>query len=294
MSKAETVAPDVRRILAPNPSALTFQGTNTYLIGSGEVAVIDPGPDSPQHLEAMLAALGLDDRVSAILVTHAHLDHSGLAARLQQETGAPIYAAGTATDGRSPTMQALADSGLIGGGEGLDMAFVPDHRLAHGQVVAGRTWELEAIATPGHLGSHMAFRFEDVVFSGDHVMGWSTTIVSPPDGDMGAYMASLERLARVDARLYLPGHGPEIETPSTRVSELVQHRRARESAILNVLRAGPATAVDVAAAVYTDVAPELVPAATRNVLAHLIDLCEKGLGACEGPISVGATFHLSR
>ncbi len=287
---AELVAQDVRRIVAPNPSPLTQQGTNSYIVGRGEVAIIDPGPAIEAHLRALLAALG-GERVAAILVTHPHLDHSGLAPALASATGAPVLAAGTSTEGRSAMMESLASSGLAGGGEGLDLAFRPDRRLTDGETVEGPGWQIEAIATPGHLGTHLAFALGDKIFSGDHVMGWSTTIVSPPDGDMGAYMASLDRLAGRPARLYLPGHGPAIDDPAARLSELARHRRTREAAILAELGGEPRVPADLTRAVYTDTPPALLPAAERNVLAHLIDLAERGFARADGPIGRTTGFR---
>lgn len=288
---AEFVAEGVRRVIAPNPSPLTERGTNSYILGRGEVAVIDPGPQDEGHLRAILAALEPGERVAAILVTHAHLDHSPLARPLAEATGALIHAAGTATEGRSAAMQALAASGLAGGGEGLDHAFAPDVRLAHGAVLEGPGWRIEALATPGHMATHLAFDAGTALFSGDHVMGWATTLVSPPDGDMGAYMASLDRLAERQARVLLPGHGAPVADPQGRIGELTRHRRAREAAIHARLGDRPQTAAEVAQAVYTDVAPGLLPAATRNVLAHLIDLTERGHARPEGPLGIDARFR---
>lgn len=285
----QDVAEGVERIVASNPGPLTGDGTNSYIVGTDRVALIDPGPDLPAHRDALLAALA-GRKVAAILVTHAHLDHSGLAPEMAARTGAPVLAAGRATEGRSPSMEVLAASGLAGGGEGLDLAFVPDRRIGDGEVIAGSGWQIETIATPGHLATHMAFALGPVVFTGDHVMGWSTTIVSPPDGDMGAYMASLDRLSRQAARVYLPGHGAPITDPAARVAELVRHRRGREAAILARLGDQPQDAASLARAIYTDIAPSLLPAATRNVLAHLIDLHHRRLAAIEGNLATTARF----
>jgi hydroxyacylglutathione hydrolase len=280
----------VRRVRAQNPSALTFSGTNSYILGEGAVAVIDPGPALPGHLDALLAALAPGERVAAILVTHAHLDHSALAPALARATGAPVWAAGRATEGRSPEMEALAQGGLAGGGEGLDLGFAPDLRLCDGATVEGPGWRIEAIATPGHLPGHLAFGFGDTVFSGDHVMGWATTVVSPPDGDMGAYMASLERLAARGAGRLLPGHGPPVEDPAARIAELAAHRRGREAAILAALGARPLTAAEIAARVYADTPPALLPAAARNVFAHLLDLAARGRAVPAGPLAFAVGF----
>ncbi len=286
----DEIAEGVRRVLAPNPSPLTFRGTNSYILGEGRVAVIDPGPAIPAHLDAILAALGPGGEVAAILVTHAHLDHSGLAPVLAEVTGARVYAAGRATEGRSASMQALAATELAAGGEGLDHAFAPDERLADGQVLADERWQVEAVATPGHLGTHLAFAFGETVFSGDHVMGWSTTIVSPPDGDMGAYMASLDRLAALKARVLLPGHGPEIRDPAARIAELAAHRRARDAAVHDALGPRPQTAAALARMIYTDTPPALLPAAARNVFAHLLYLSERGMAKPDGPPGVDVGF----
>ena len=287
---AEQVAEGVRRVLAPNPSPLTFKGTNSYILGKGRVAVIDPGPANPDHMSALLGTLGLGEQVDAILVTHPHLDHSGLAHQLAKATGAPIYAAGRADEGRSAAMRALAATGLAGGGEGLDLEFLPDIRLADGQVLEGESWEVEVVATPGHLGTHLAFAMGESLFTGDHVMAWATTIVSPPDGDMGAYMASLDRLAERKARLLLPGHGPEIHDPAARIAELAAHRRARDAAVHAALGQRPQTAEVLARRIYTDTSPALLPAAARSVFAHLLYLSERGLAKPVGMPGADAGF----
>ena len=291
MAEAEIVAKGVRRVLAPNPSALTYHGTNSYIVGTGRVAVIDPGPAMPEHLDALLAALRPGEAVGVILVTHAHLDHSGLARPLAEATGAPVYAAGGAEEGRSASMQALAASGFAEGGEGLDREFSPDRRLADGAVLTGADWQLTALATPGHLGTHLAFALGEVLFTGDHVMAWSTTLVSPPDGDMGAYMASLARLQKHPSRLFLPGHGPAVVDPARRVAELIAHRKGREAAILERLGPSGQSARTLAQAIYSDIPSALLAAAERNVLAHLIDLSERGLVARPSAPSVQARYR---
>jgi glyoxylase-like metal-dependent hydrolase (beta-lactamase superfamily II) len=265
----------IRHIRAPNPSPLTGSGTNTYLIGHGRVAVIDPGPAIPAHLDAISAALKPGESVSHIFVTHAHLDHSALARPLAEKTGAPVLAFGNATSGRSENMRRLVQSGLQSGGEGVDTAFEPDEPLADGQVIDGAGWQIEAVHTPGHMGGHLGFALGNILFSGDHVMGWSSTLVSPPDGDMGAYMAALHKLAARPWQSFLPGHGEAITSPAVRLEELIRHRQGRETAILAALASGPATAMELAQALYTEVAPALIPAASRNVLSHLIDLAER-------------------
>ena len=277
MTDGNGKAGQLRRVLAPNPSPMTGPGTWTHVVGQGEVAVIDPGPAIAAHLDAILAALAPGERVAAILVTHAHLDHSALAPALAAATGAPVLAFGDATSGRSPVMQRLVAEGLTGGGEGIDTAFRPDRCLADGESVEGPDWRLTALHTPGHMGGHLCLEWEDVLFTGDHVMGWAPSLVSPPDGDMGAYMGSLERLAAWPWRRFLPAHGEAIADPAARLAELLAHRRGREAALLHALRQGAADLATLTARVYTDIAPALRPAAERNALAHLVDLAERNL-----------------
>ena len=281
----------VRRILAPNPSPLTGPGTNTWILGTGEVAVIDPGPAITSHLQAILAAVA-GQRVAAILVTHAHLDHSPLAAAVARATGAPVMAAGTALEGRSPRMERLAATGLAGGGEGLDHGFAPDLRLADGARLMVGGAEVETVATPGHMATHLSFAWNGLLFAGDHVMGWSTTLVSPPDGDMGAYMASLGRLLARPEQVYLPGHGDPVPEGPVRVAELAAHRRTREAQVLAALAAGPADAGTLARRIYTATPAPLLPAATRNVLAHLLDLSDRNLIRPVGAEGAEAAFEL--
>jgi glyoxylase-like metal-dependent hydrolase (beta-lactamase superfamily II) len=266
---------DLRHVIAPNPSAMTERGTNTWIVGRGEVAVIDPGPAIPVHLDAILAALTPGERVTHILVTHAHLDHSALAPSLSARTGAPVLAFGSARDGISPAMLALGLAGT--GGEGLDAGFAPDERLGDGDVIEGPGWRLQAIHTPGHLGSHLCFAWGAACFTGDHVMGWSTSLVSPPEGDMGAYMASLGRLGQREWSRFLPGHGTTVRDPATRLAALTEHRHGREAQILAALAGGSCTPAALARAIYTDLPAPLLPAAERNVLAHLLDLAERSL-----------------
>lgn len=288
----ETVAPQVQRIVAPNASPMTFRGTNTYLVGRTEIAVIDPGPDSDVHLAAILAALRPGQRISHILVTHAHVDHSPLARALSAATGAPVLAYGDAGAGRSAVMQQLDEEGLAGGGEGVDTGFTPDICLADDAVVRGDGWQLQALWTPGHFGNHLCFALEDVVFTGDLVMGWASSLVSPPDGDLGDFMASCRRLLARSDRMYLPGHGAPVTDPAARTTWLLTHREGREASILKELTAGPATAAALAARIYTDTPAALLPAATRNVFAHLVELQQKNRIAPEGPLRWSAPFYL--
>ena len=284
-----TSLPPIRQLLAPNPSPLTGKGTNTWLVGGSELAVIDPGPDDDRHLAAILQAVGPGQRIGRIIVTHAHLDHSALAQRLSAATGAPVHAFGAATVGRSALMSRLAAS-LSTHGEGLDHGFAPDQLLADTERLDGPDYSLSALHTPGHLGGHLCLALGDILFSGDHVMGWSTTIVSPPDGDMSDYMASLHRLSNQSWSQLLPGHGDAIADPAARLAELVAHRRQRERQILQGLEVAPATIPVLTRRVYHDTPPHLLPAAERNVLAHLIDLASRNLVAADPDLHPAAEF----
>ncbi len=291
--RPEPVRGMIRRILAPNPSPMTYRGTNTYLVGETDLAVIDPGPEDEQHLHAILAALAPGQRISHILVTHAHLDHSPLARRLAARTGAPVYAYGDATAGRSLVMQQLHLSGGAQGGEGVDAGFTPDIPLADGETLTGPGWQITAHWTPGHFGNHMCFTLEDAIFTGDLVMGWASSLVSPPDGDLSDFMDSCRKLHGLDAKVYHPGHGAPVPDPQARLNWLICHRQSREAAILAHLGPGPATAQTLARAIYTDTPAALIPAATRNVLAHLIDLHGKNKVSTDQSLTAQARFALN-
>ncbi len=290
---AEDLGDGIRRILAPNPSPMTFRGTNTYLLGARDVAVIDPGPLDQTHLGAILAALGPGQRVSHIFVTHSHLDHSPLAPVLAEKTGAKVHAFGPSRAGRSAVMQALSKAGLSDGGEGVDPDFRPDVTLGDGDIVAADSWSLTAHWTPGHLGNHLCFASADVVFSGDLVMGWASSLVAPPDGDLTDFMASCHRLRALNAKVLHAGHGAPITDPAVRIDWLIAHREAREAAILDALQAGPATVTALTGKIYTDTPQALLPAAERNVLAHLIDLFGKKIVTPGGPLTSHAVFALT-
>lgn len=295
---AEPVAPGIRRLLCNNPSPFTYLGTNTYLVGDGGgIAVIDPGPDAPGHRDAIMAALRPGEHISHIVVTHAHGDHTPLAGPLSVDTGAPVLAYGPATRGQSEIMRDLSAGAALGGGEGIDASFAPDQQLEDGEEIVGDGWKLLALWTPGHLCNHLSFDCDTgsgygTVFTGDHVMGWSTSIVSPPDGDLTQFMESCDKLRSRPASLYLPGHGAEVTDPHARLDWLIAHRRGRETSILDALADGPNDAASLAARVYTDTPPELLPAATRNVLAHLIDLTVNSKVAPVGDLSIDGVFRL--
>lgn len=281
----------IQTLRAPNPGPFTGTGTNTYLIGTRRLLVVDPGPDLAAHREAILAAIA-GRSVEAVVVTHAHLDHSALAPDLAHRTGASVLAFGDATFGMSAQMQRLAAQGLQGG-EGSDASFQPDRRLSDGDILTTYGLSVEVIHTPGHMSGHIALALGDTLLSGDHVMGWSTSIVSPPEGDMADYMASLRKLADRRWQRFLPGHGGVIDAPDARLAELIAHRLGREAAVLESLRSGPATPAELAARIYAGLDPALLPAAARNVLAHLIDLAGRGL-ACQAAVDAGLPLAESR
>ena len=292
---AVRLSPLVRCVLAPNPSPMTYWGTNSYLIGNGDVAVLDPGPADPSHFNALQNALNAGERISHILVSHAHLDHSEGVPQLAAATGAPIYAFGDATAGRTELMRRLSSLGRLKGGEGLDVGFACDEALADGDVLSGGDWSVEAIWTPGHFGNHLCFALpaEGAVFSADLVMGWATSLVSPPDGDLSAFMGSLDRLIRrPEAEIYYSGHGAPIPSPKHRVQELIDHRRSRHAQIREALAISPASPAELAAAIYQDIPPALLPAAARNVFAHLIAMTEDGEAKHESDLAFDSVYRL--
>lgn len=278
------------RLRAPNPGPLTGTGTNTYVLGAAARLVIDPGPDHDGHLQAILEETG--GNVAAILVTHSHLDHSSLVPRLKAATGAEVLGFGPSGAGQSAIMSDLARHGDIGGSEGADPAFAPDAALADNETFSRAGETLRALHTPGHFGNHLSFEWRGALFSGDHVMGWATTLVSPPHGDLTDFMASCRRLAALDHQVYYPGHGDLIDNPADRLAELLAHRGGREAQIRAALANGPATARQLTEEIYTDVSESLWPAAERNVLAHLIDLTARNIAAPEGPLTRHSVFSL--
>ncbi|HEX8381164.1 MAG TPA: MBL fold metallo-hydrolase [Allosphingosinicella sp.] len=271
--RVERLGGRIRRILARNPSPFTHTGTQTYIVGTGDVAVIDPGPALPEHVEALVAAL-TGERVAAIVCTHTHRDHSPASRPLQAATGAPIV-------GCAPL--SLEDGGPRSD-ESFDGDYRPDRILGDGERLAGDGWTLEAVATAGHTSNHLCLALAEAraLFTGDHVMGWSTTVVAPPDGDMADYMASLDRLLLRDDLIYYPAHGPAIEAPHAHVGRLIGHRRMRERQILGQLELGEGRIAAMVEAMYRDIDPRLFPAAGRSVLAHLIDLERRALVRAEG------------
>jgi glyoxylase-like metal-dependent hydrolase (beta-lactamase superfamily II) len=281
------VASGVARLTAPNSGPMTFTGTNTYLLGIDTLVVIDPGPDDDAHLQALLRAIG-GRPVEAILATHTHLDHTGLHAALKAATGAPLVA-----EGPHRTSRPLATGEVNLLDAAADHAFRPDITLGDGEVLKTAAGRIVGVATPGHTANHMSFALEDrgLLFSGDHVMAWSTTIVAPPDGRMADYMASLDRLAaRADAR-YLPGHGGPVEKPAAFLRATRTHRRMREQAILERVRAGDRSVADMVSAIYRSTPKALHGAAALSVLAHLEDLCERGLVGAQGNIDLAGRFE---
>ncbi|WGI20726.1 MBL fold metallo-hydrolase [Amylibacter sp. IMCC11727] len=287
--------PDVAVVTAPNASPMTFTGTQTYLIGTESLAIVDPGPDMEAHFDALVAAVA-GRTVSHIVVTHSHVDHSPLSRPLAQKYDAPILGFGTTDEGRSETMERLAALADLGGAEGKDTDFVPDQRIADGDMIQGGGWALEAIHTPGHLSNHLCFAVQGTgaVLSGDHVMAWATTMVSPPDGDLTSYMKSMEKMAaRTEDTVYFPGHGGPVADPAGMVAHQINHRKMRETQIREALAKGkPASPIELAQMIYTDVDQRLIPAAARNVFAHLIDLYERDLVSVDGLIRPDAAFRL--
>jgi glyoxylase-like metal-dependent hydrolase (beta-lactamase superfamily II) len=282
--RLEAVAPGVRRIVARNPGPFTFRGTGTYVIGEGEVAVIDPGPELEEHIAALIASLA-DEEVTHILVTHTHRDHSPAAKALKEATGAKTYGFGPHAGGKR------GDPGIEEGG---DWDFAPDIVVRDGDRVAGGKWRVEAVHTPGHTSNHLCFALPDagILFSGDHVMGWSTSVIAPPDGEMAAYMASLDKLLARPDRVYWPTHGPAITEPQRHVRAFIAHRREREAGIIDCLKAGVETVDAMVERLYVGLNPALRRAAGRSVLAHLIDLIGRDIVASEGPASVDARYRL--
>jgi glyoxylase-like metal-dependent hydrolase (beta-lactamase superfamily II) len=285
----EEVRPGVRRVLCNNASPFTFTGTVSYIVGRGKVAIIDPGPDNEAHAAALLDAVR-GETVTHILVTHTHNDHSPNTPRLKAATGAPVYA-----EGPHRASRPRYESEMHSPESGADRAFMPDVRVADGDVIEGDGWSLEVVATPGHTANHLAFAWRDrkINFVGDHVMGWSTSIVAPPDGAMVDYMASLERLEARDEDLYFSGHGPEVPEARRYVRFLIRHRQAREASILHRLAKGEVDIPTMVRAIYIGIDPRLTRAAGYSVLAHLEDLVTRGVVLTDGDPVIEGRYRLA-
>jgi len=281
--ESDNISPAIRRVVAPNPSMFTLHGTGTYIVGRGKVAIIDPGPDLEEHISAVLSAVR-NETVTDIVITHTHIDHSPAARAVKAATGAKTSAFGphgTPHDGTEVE-------------EGADRQFLPDQEIKDGETLRGNGWTLEAIHTPGHTSNHLclAFQEENIMFSGDHVMGWSTSVISPPDGHMGDYLASLEKLTSRTETRYWPTHGPAIENPVPFVHSFIKHRREREEQISACLDEGLSSIADMVRKMYVNVDPRLHRAAGRSVLAHLIHMIDTGRAACDGNPDLNCVYRL--
>jgi len=287
--KVDTVILGVRRVLCDNPSPFTFKGTVSYIVGRGQVAIIDPGPDDPAHAAALLEAVR-GETVTHIFVTHTHRDHSPGVPAIKRATGAQVLAEGPHRParalhvGEAPRLDAANDTD-----------FAPDRRLADGEMVSGAGFTIEAVATPGHTANHMAYAFKEanVLFSGDHVMAWSTPVVAPPDGSMGDYMASLQKLSKRGEPVYFPGHGPAVRNAQRFVAAYILHRKAREAAILNQLAKGDSDIPALVESIYANLDPRLIKAAGLSVLAHLEELVARGAVATDGSASIVGRYRLA-
>ena len=290
---SEDIYPNLKRIIAPNPSPMTFWGTNTYILGTNELAIIDPGPAVQSHFEAIMSSLNKNQSITHILITHSHIDHSPLAKQLSERTSAPILAFGESSAGKSTIMTNLKN---LDGGEGIDYDFKPDVTLNDNQILKNKEWCIKSLHTPGHMGNHLCFSWEgeSILFSGDLVMGWATSMVSPPDGDLTDFMNSIKSLQlRSPDKLFFPGHGAPIENPSLRLQELYEHRKKREGEILSALETGLATISEITESVYADLDKRLITAAKRNVLAHLIDLTSRKICEVSKEITTNSRFTLT-
>lgn len=294
---ASRIAPDVRRVVANNPSAFTLYGTGTYIVGRGSVAVIDPGPADQAHVDALLRATA-GERITHMVVTHTHRDHSPGCRLLAAHTDAKICGFGPHGAGRRHAGQTAGPQAQVE--EGGDTDFDPEVALRDGDTIEGDGWSLDCVHTPGHTANHLCFAFrsrhgpaERLLFTGDHVMGWSTSVISPPDGDMGSYLASLDRLLVRDDTVYWPTHGPAIEDPKPHVRAFIAHRRERERQIIDALEAGPQRIADLVPRLYAGVHPGLHGAAARSMFAAMALLVERGDVAHDGELAADATFALA-
>ena len=284
--QADVPFPGIRRVMADNPGPFTFKGTVSYIVGRGKVAIIDPGPNDPSHIKALLHAVR-NETVTHILVTHTHLDHSPAVAAIKAATGATVYAEGPHRASRS-----LHEGDII---RPADRDFYPDVSVTDGEMIAGNGWAVEAVATPGHTANHLAFALNgtNILFSGDHVMGWSSTIVAPPDGSMHDYVTSLEKLSKRQETFYFPGHGPAIKDAKSFVPHLIAHRKAREQSIMQLLANGASSVATLVEGSYGQLDERLIPAARMTVLAHLEDLVGRGHVFTHGHATLNAGYQLS-
>lgn len=285
--RSEQISPLIRRVIARNPGSFTYTGTGVYIIGHGEVAIIDPGPELEEHFDAIKAAVE-GETVTHVLVTHSHMDHSPLAAALAEWAGCKVYAKGPAIPTNSAVRMEAGD----------DLRFMPDIRIGDDWTCSGPGWTIEAIETPGHTSNHLCYALleENSMFSGDHIMGWSTSIVSPPDGAMGDYMESLRKVQKRNFDTIYPSHGAPIKDDANGFIEAyIQHRKKRENAILGALEAGDTTILDIVRRVYTDVDQSLYPAACHSVLAHMIDLHKRQIISSDhGEARINSTYALTK
>ncbi len=284
--EVDRLSPRIRRVIANNPGPFTFTGTGVYIIGAGEVAVIDPGPDLASHREALDRALE-GERVTHVFVTHHHLDHSPLARPLARDHDCPVYGFGAQT--RLPV------GGEVRMEAGDDIGFAPDVEIGDGAVFRGPDWTIEALHTPGHTSNHMCYALEEenTLFCGDHVMAWSTSVVSPPDGDMGDYLNSLQRILDRNFDVLWPAHGPAVSEPRVMLEAYIDHRRERERQIIAQLAAGRSRIVEMIPAMYADIDKKLHPAAAHSILAHMLQLVKEGRAACEGEPGLHSDYMLT-
>ena len=276
IGEAEQLQDDLVVITANNASPMTFTGTRSYILGTDNLIVIDPGPENNQHFKSIMDYVG-KRKVTDIIITHSHVDHSPLSRRLKNETGASIIGFGSADEARTSFMKKLSSSLDLGGEEGIDKDLTLDEKVIDKQLLKKNDYTIEVIHTPGHLSNHICLSIKEkkALFSGDHVMGWATTLISPPDGDLGSFMKSLEKLSKRDEQVYYPGHGKPVKDPKQMVLAQIAHRRDREIQILKSISQISRTPAEIVEEVYVGLNPMLKPAAVRNVLAHLIDLYER-------------------
>ena len=274
-SSAVELQDGLMRLTAPNPSPMTSTGTNTYILGRKELLIIDPGPNSEAHLRNIMEVIPKYTKVTHILITHSHLDHSGLAPKLSKILNAPTLAFGTALDGLSNDMKSICKMGLTSEKFGIDTEFVPDHFLKDEEKISSREWEVVAHHTPGHLSNHICYQYLDKLFTGDHIMEWSTSVISPPEGDVSQFINSCEKIYNLHCEKFYPGHGLPVENPGQRIAELIEHRKKREIEILNFLKNRDATISQITKKIYLNIDQNLLSVASRNVKAHLVDLIIK-------------------